>query len=145
EIIDQQTNILASFPQRRNVDANHVEAVKQVFPELPGGHGLLQGLVGSGDNADIDLDRLVTPDPFEGAGLKHTQDLCLRGRGHVADFIQEKSAMIALLELADALHGGPGKGTAFVAKQFAFQQLLRNSRAVDGQEWLLTTVAVVVN
>ena len=74
------------------------------------------------------LMRLVAADALEGAGLQHAQDLGL-GRGrHVADFIQEERAAVALLELADALRGGAGERAALMAEQFAFEQLLREWR-----------------
>ena len=87
----------------------------------------------------------LPPDALEGAGLQHAQNLGLGGGRHVADLIQEERAVVALLELADALHGRAGEGAALVAEQFAFEQLLGNGGAVDGQERLLAAVAVMVN
>jgi len=41
--------------------------------------------------------------------LEHAEDLGLRRQRHVADFIQENCAAIALLEFSDALDRSPGK------------------------------------
>ena len=91
------------------------------------------------------LDGLVAAHPLERAGLQHPQDFGLRRRRHVADLVQEDGAAMALLELADALQGGAGEGAAFVAEEFAFQQLLRDGGAIDGQERLLAAVAVMID
>ena len=42
-------------------------------------------------------------------------------------------------------HGRAGERASFVAEQFAFQQLLGNRGAVDGEERLLAAVAVMIN
>ena len=70
--------------------------------------------------------------------------VCVAGR-HVADFVEENRAVVALLEFADALQGRAGEGAAFVAEQFAFQQLLGDGGAVDREERLLAAVAVMIN
>ena len=124
------------FAQRRDVDADDVQPVEEVLAELARCHGLLERLVGGGDDAHIHLDGLVAADALERAGLQHAQDLGLRGGGHVADLVEEERAAVALLEFADALEGGAGEGAAFVAEQFAFEQLLGDGGAVDGQERL---------
>ena len=53
--------------------------------------------------------------------------------------------MVALFELADALHRRAGEGAALVAEEFAFEQLLGDGRAVHGQERLRAAVAVMIN
>ena len=45
--------------------------------------------------------------------------------------------LLALLDLADGLLHGAGEGAAFMAEQLAFQQVLRNRAAIDGDERLL--------
>ncbi len=134
EIIDEQWDVLAPLAQRRDVNADDVQPVEKVLAELPRGHGLFERLVRGGDNAHVGRDRLVAADPLEGAGLQNPQDFGLGGRGHVADFIQEKRPAMALLEFADALERRAGECAALVAEQFAFEKLLRNRGAVDGQK-----------
>ena len=67
------------------------------------------------------LDRLIATDALECAGLQHAQNLRLRRRCHVADLIQENGAVIALLELADALRARAGERALLMAEQFALQ------------------------
>jgi hypothetical protein len=66
--------------------------------------------------------------------LNHPQDFRLKRRGHVADFVQEKRAFLALLEFADAPPRGARERTGLVSEEFAFQKLFRDRRTVDGQK-----------
>ena len=52
---------------------------------------------------------------------------------------------MALLELADAAAIGAGEGALLMPEQFALQQLLRDGRAVEGQELGLGPRAVLVD
>ena len=137
KIIHQQRNVVAPVAQRRDVDAHDVEPVKQILAELFRGDGGFERLVGRGDDAHVHLDRLVAADALERAGLQHAQNFRLRGGRHVADFVEENRALVALLEFADALQGRAGERAAFVAEQFAFQQLFGNRGAIDGEKRLL--------
>ena len=77
--------------------------------------------------------------------LQHAQNFRLRRRRHVADFIEKDRAAVALLEFADALRGRAGERASFVPEQFAFEKVLRNGRAIDGEERLLAALAVMIN
>src|SRR5579864_7773550 len=63
---------------------------------------------------------------------------CLRSR-------PENRAAVALLELADAAAVGAGEGALLVPEQLALQQVLRDGRAVEGQERGLSAGAVLVD
>ncbi len=64
---------------------------------------------------------------------------------HVADFVKEQRAAVALLELADAFLVRAGKGSFFMAKEFAFEQRVRNRRAVHRQERAVAALAVLID
>ena len=70
--------------------------------------------------------------------------LCTATR-HVADLIEEKRAAVALLEPADALGDGAGEGAFLMAEEFAFEELLGDGGAVDGDEILPAALAVMVD
>ena len=119
------------------MNAHDVQPVKQILAELARGDGGFQRLVRGGDDAHVHLERLVAADALERAGLQHAQNFRLRGGRHVADFVEENRAFVALLEFADALVGRAGERAFFVAEQFAFEQLFGNGGAIDGEERLL--------
>ncbi len=145
KVIHQQPDVRTALAQRRHLHADDVQTVKQILPKLARGHGLLQWFVRRRDDAHIHGDRLVAANAFEGARLKDAQNLGLRGQRHVADLIEKDRAAVTLLELADALRGRAGERAPFVAEQFALQQVLRNGRAIDGEEWFPAAAAVVIN
>src|SRR5207253_3832887 len=57
----------------------------------------------------------------------------------------EERAAADLLELADAPAVGAGEGALFVAEQLAFEQVLRDGSAIEGQERRLGSRAVLVD
>ena len=82
------------------------------------------------------LERFIAADAGELAILQHAQDLPLQRQRHVADFVEEERAAVALLEAADALAGRAGEGAFLVAEEFALEQLLGDGGAVDRDEAL---------
>jgi hypothetical protein len=76
--------------------------------------------------------------------LQHAQDLGLRGGRHVADLVEEDGAAVALLELAQALRGRAGERAALVPEELAFDEILRDRRAVDRDVGLGRAMAVAV-
>ena len=77
--------------------------------------------------------------------MQHAQNFRLRSGRHVADFVQKNRAFAALLEFADALHCGAGERAAFMAEEFALEQLFGNRGAIDRKKRLLAAVAVMIN
>ena len=76
--------------------------------------------------------------------LQHSQQFGLLGQWHAFDFIQKQGATIGVLQLADTLALGAGKGAAFMAEQFGFKQLLGDCRAVEGHKGLVGTWAKIM-
>src|SRR4051794_12550937 len=67
--------------------------------------------------------------PFEDA-----QELGLNRRGHFANFVEHQRALMSLLELADFPLRRAGESAALVTEQLAFEQRLRERRAVEADE-----------
>lgn len=70
EMPQQQRHVLALRPQRRHRDRQHMQAIEQVFAELPRLGALQQVVVGRRDDADIDLDRFAGADRLDLALLQ---------------------------------------------------------------------------
>ena len=117
EVPRQQRNVLAPLAQRRHADADHVQAMVEILAEAAFAHARLEVLVGGGDDAHIRLDLLVAADPVEAALREHPQQPGLQLCRHVADFVQEQSAALGLLEPPAALLLGAGEGAPLVAEQ----------------------------
>jgi len=145
EIFGEKTDVLLAAAQRREVEADDVEPVKKILAELFFGHLGLEVFVCRGDDAHIGLDGLVAADAGERPVLQHAQEFALDGERHVADLVEKEGAAVALLEPADTLGAGPGEGTFFVTEEFAFEEIFRNGRAIDGKERTVVPRAVLVD
>src|SRR5205814_503743 len=66
--------------------------------------------------------------------LKDAQQLHLRRRCHLADFVQKQRAAIRKLEAALAAIGGSSECALFVPEDLALEERLGNRRAIDRDE-----------
>ena len=97
-----------------------------------------------GDDAHVHGDVARTSDATEGARLEHAQQLGLQLRRHLPDLVEEQRAPVGQLEQALARGLGVGEGATFMPVQFALQQLLGDRAAVELDEHLRGTRAVIV-
>ena len=127
------------------MDGEDAQPVVEVGTELAlGGQGG-QVAVRGRDQPHVRANGLVAADPLEGLLLEQAQYLGLQRQRHVADFVEEEGATVALLELADAAPVGPGEGALLVAEQLALDERLRQGAAVDRQEGPIRAGAVLVD
>ena len=99
-MIDQQWDIILALVQGRHMEHNHAEPVVKVFPEIALGNLFLQIFVRGCDYPDVHLDVLVASHARKLLFLEHPEDLCLGGKAHVSDLVEEESAAVGLLEFA---------------------------------------------
>ena len=58
ELLDQQGNVLLAVAKRRNKKGDDVETVEEVFAKVAAGDLFFEILVGGGDDANVDVDRV---------------------------------------------------------------------------------------
>jgi hypothetical protein len=97
----QQGYVLLAVAQGRDMDADDVQAVEQVFPEAAFGHQRFKILVGGGDNAHVHFDGGMRADRIKLAVGKHSQQPGLQLRRHVADLVKKQGAAIGLFKTPD--------------------------------------------
>ena len=117
----------------------------EVFAKVARGHGLLKIAICGAQDPCVRLQDGIAPQALEGAVLQDPQNLRLDHQRDVADFIQKDRAATGLLELSDPPCRGAGEGARLVAKKLAFQQGLRDGRAVDDHQRHLISPAVLIN
>ena len=71
EVLGEQGHIFQSIPQGRQLDADDVEAVVEIFAESSFAHHLVERPVRGRDQADFDVDRLGPADAFDPPLLDH--------------------------------------------------------------------------
>ena len=91
-------------------------------------------LVGRGDDADVDRDRLGRADPRDLAIFDRAQQPVLRGHRQGAELVEEQGAAIGFLEPAVARLGGAGEAARLVAEQFGLDQIFGQGRAVHDDQ-----------
>ena len=145
EIMQQQRDIFPPIPQRRNDDRDPVDPEEQILPELLLGNHLVKLLVGGANEPYVNPDRLIGPKPHDLAILQNAQQFRLHGGGHVADLVEEERPTVGMLEAPFAIRLGPGERALHVPEQFIFQNALAQPGAIQGDQPLLATTAVVVD
>jgi hypothetical protein len=123
KVARQHGHVFAALAQRRQAQADHVQAVEQVLAEHAVLDALLQVLVGGGNHAHMAL-TAVAAHAVELPVRQHAQQAGLQVERHVADFVEEQRAALGLLEAAAALRLRAGEGAALMAEQFGLQQVL---------------------
>ena len=98
--IDKVVQVVPPQAQRRQVDRDDVEAVKEILAEPALAHFLLQIAIGAGDEAHVDADGLVAADALEFAFLQHAQELDLKAQRNFRDFVEQQRAAVRRLESA---------------------------------------------
>ena len=130
----QHRNVRLARPQRRQLEAHHVETVVEIGAKIAGvRQGLEVGLAG-GDDAAIHRDRLVAAESLHHPLLQHPQQLHLKLGRHVLDLVEKQRAATRELDLADAPLARTGKGARLMAEDLALEHALGQGRAVDCHE-----------
>src|SRR3569832_1969057 len=107
-------DVFTAFAQRRQVDANDIEAMKKVFTEQTGLYALFEVLMRGGDDAYVDLDRRMAADAIALAVGEPAQQPRLALGRHVAYLFEKHGAAVGLLYAAAARGGGAREGAALV-------------------------------
>src|SRR5438552_4747500 len=92
EALDEIWNVVAAFAQRRQGNADDVEAIIEVLAKSAGVHFLGQVFVGGGDDARLHGNRLVGADRQDFLLFDGAEQLGLRRQGQLADFIEKDRA-----------------------------------------------------
>ena len=144
ETLDQRRNVGSPFAQRRDRDREGVEPVVEVAAELAALHRLRQIDIGGGDDAHVDLRRLLGSQALDLARLQRAQQLDLRSRRQVAHFIEKQRAAARAFETSGTCQMCTGVRTFFDAEQLGLDQVVRDRGAVHRDERPFRARAVVV-
>ena len=144
EVFEQQRNVFTAFTQRRNPQGGDIQPVVEVFTETPSLDLVEQVRFDRADHPQIDLNAAVGTQAFEGFLLQHAQQFDLLGQRQAFHLIEKQRAAVGMLDAADTLALGAGKGAAFMAEQLALEQVLGNRRAVQRDKRLAGAVAEIM-
>ena len=77
---------------------HHVEAMEQIFAEIPLANGVHDVTIGRGDEPDVDAQFLRAADARERPIFEEAQELGLERTAHIRDFIQKNRAAISFFD-----------------------------------------------
>ena len=142
----QQHDVLLPFPQGRDIDGQHAQAVEQILPERAVAHALLQALVGRGDDADVDRPGELAADTAHFLVLDDAQQVDLGLQRHVADLVQEDGPPFRQFELARlALLLRAGERPGVIAEQLALDEVSGQGAAIDDHKRRILAGAGIVD
>jgi hypothetical protein len=101
--------------------------------------------MGGGDQPHVELQRAAAADPFQFALLQDAQQLGLKGRRDVADFVEKERAAVGHFEAALARRHGAGEGALLMPEEFRLEQILGQRSAVEADVGSARTWRVVVD
>src|SRR5437867_5420299 len=145
EVAHQERDVLAPLAQRREMDVDDLQAVKEILVEGPRPHGGAQVGASRDDEAEAAADRLVVPEPAELAILQDAEELRLRFEREDFDLVQEQCGAVRQLEDAHPAAVGSGERAPLVSEQLALERRGRDRIAVQGHELLRGARAQLVN
>src|SRR5260370_36783400 len=131
EVLNEHWNVFLAFSQRRHLNRENVEPVKEVTPKCVFRDRRLQITVRGSNHANISSDRSSSTDTFEFMFLQNTQESDLRLGRKLSDFIEEDGASFGQLKAPQAPLSCPGEGPLLMAEQFRRDQVAWNCGAVN--------------
>src|SRR5581483_6906600 len=134
EMLDEERDVLESIPKRRDGDHARLEPVIQVLAQQAALDGFLGIAIGRGDKADIDGNLDSGADRANLVLLNRAKQFALRLRAHLGDFVEKQGSTLGGAEETEIFDVGSAERSAFVAEQLAFDQVLWDGGAVEGDE-----------
>ena len=95
-------DIFLAIAQRRQMDVEDVEAVKQVLAQMAAAHRFLGHLIGGRHHPHVHFEFGLAAQPPHLGIFQNAQQLGLRLQGHFADFVQQQRAVLGHFEAAGA-------------------------------------------
>ena len=98
EVLGQPGNVPAALAQGRNHDGDNVDPIKQVLAKPALFHLRFQIVVGSGNEAEINLLGSSSPQPLHRLLLKSAQQFALQPKVEGRNLVQKKRAGMCQLD-----------------------------------------------
>jgi hypothetical protein len=145
EHLGESHDVVAPVAERRDIDAEEVEPMIEIFAEFALGDRIGEVTIGGSDDADIDREFLAAADAADFMIFDGSQNFRLESEGKAGQLVEEKSSAVGCFEETDPGGAGVGKGATFMSKEFAFGEGFREGGAIDFDERLFGTRAVAMN
>src|SRR5208282_4410692 len=125
-------------------NAKNIQPVEKVGTKLSFIDQFSQVFVGGGDTTEIHLDNLVAAHARNLVLLQHTQQVGLGLERDVADLVEKNRAAFGDFKFAFLAVLRSGEGAFLVPEEFAFEQRLSQSAAVNHHQGVKSARARVM-
>ena len=142
---DERRDVLATISQRRDANANDVEAIEQILAEALIANHLFDVRVGGGHDAHVYLHGPRLADRLNLTVLEEPQQLGLNVRFELADLVQEQGAAVGALNHPGRVLARAGERSAAVTEELRVDDLAAGPGAVVGDEQTPGTAGTVVD
>src|SRR5438309_2117128 len=117
EMIRQNRNVFDALPERRQRDADDVQAVVEVLTKVLRLDCLTRIAVGRRNEADVHHGILLLASHAPNhAVLDDAEQLCLKRKAHFGELVQEERASVGYLQQSDLVPIGAGERTLAVTE-----------------------------
>src|SRR5215471_446205 len=138
ETLGQEHDITVSIAERRNANVEHVDAVIEIRAKRALLDRLVQIAIGSDDHANVGADDARAAETLELALLQDAQQLGLGRQRQLGDLVEEQHATSGQLDLPRLRLLCARESPALESEELRLDQLIRQRRAVDGDEWAMS-------
>ena len=118
EVLDQWFEVFGTFTQRRDVDCERANAIKEVLAKSASFHHFLEIAIRRCDQPEIDFLGHLAANDADFLFLKHSQQFCLHTECEFTDFVKEKRAAVGELDFADSFVNA-GCNSLFDSEEFS--------------------------
>src|SRR6476660_2876610 len=111
----------------------------KIFAKFPLPYPITQGNVGCANDPSICLQHSFGAEPLEFAVLEHAQDLYLRQRTHVRDFVKKNCPGVREFKFSFHRLLRPSERALFMTKELTLEQSIAHGRGIERNERPLGT------
>src|SRR5437879_4323767 len=134
EVTHEEREIFGALAKGGDLNGENIQPIVKVAAKGALGNEFREVLIGGGNDPDVHTLRAVATQALELLLLKNAKKFRLKLEGKVANFIEEKGAMIGEFETADFLADGAGEGAALMAEEFGFKKTAWDGGAIHFDE-----------
>src|SRR6202030_4088061 len=135
--------VFLMLAQGRHVNVENVKAIIKITAYFTAGYGVLRDFVGRGQDAHVYRRFDFAAEAAQLVIFKDSKQFGLSRHWHFPNLIEKNRSALGELKAAGASLESAREGTLFMAEDFAFDQGLGNSGAINGYERTVTARAQV--
>src|SRR5262249_10000087 len=145
EVIRKSRDLIAALAQGRDAKPDDVQPVEEILAKAPVPDGVLDVRVGGGDDSGVDVNGRRFAERVDLAGFEEAQQLRLQVEAELGDLVEKEGAVLRRADDPEVVAVGARERAAAMAEHLAFEQLVWDRGAVEGDERLLRAGREAVN